>query len=89
MKENSVDTIVLGCTHYPLVGELISEIMPREVNLIDTGIAIAKRVLKLSLEKGHTNDGKFNIHIESTGDMDEKSVEFIFAKKMKIKYINF
>ena len=34
MRENSVDTIVLGCTHYPLVGEMIEDIMDCDVALI-------------------------------------------------------
>ena len=35
------DTIVLGCTHYPFVREVITEIVGKEVILIDTGAAVA------------------------------------------------
>lgn len=44
-----VDTIVLGCTHYPFVHQLIKEIVGDEVNIIDTGVAVAthlQRILK-------------------------------------------
>ena len=49
MIENEVDTLILGCTHYPLLMDLIGEIMGPEVTLIDTGEEAAwelKRTLK-------------------------------------------
>ncbi|MBL4705841.1 MAG: aspartate/glutamate racemase family protein, partial [Flavobacteriales bacterium] len=43
------DTIVLGCTHYPLVHELIKEIVGKDVTVIDTGAAVARH-LQTTLE---------------------------------------
>ena len=37
MKENDVDTIILGCTHYPLLAEAIGREMGDGVTLIDSG----------------------------------------------------
>ena len=39
-----VDTLVLGCTHYPLVRKLIQSVVSDEVMLIDTGAAVAKQL---------------------------------------------
>lgn len=39
-----VDTIVLGCTHYPFVRKLIQEIVGEHVTIIDTGAAVAKHL---------------------------------------------
>lgn len=47
-----VDTIVLGCTHFPLLREQLTEIMP-SIKLIDSGEAIARRVVSL-LDKKET-----------------------------------
>lgn len=69
MRESNVDTIVLGCTHYPLVGENITMIMDCDVKLIDTGDAISKHLLSLSRNKGHLNEGDLKIHIHATGDI--------------------
>lgn len=38
------DTIVLGCTHYPFVKEIIQQIVGPHVTLIDTGEAVAKQL---------------------------------------------
>ena len=37
MKDNGVDTIILGCTHYPLLSDAISREMGDSVTLIDSG----------------------------------------------------
>ncbi len=41
IKRNDVDTLILGCTHYPLLREKIQSIMGDEVMLIDSGAAAA------------------------------------------------
>ena len=41
IKENNVDTLILGCTHYPLLRDKIQEIMGNDVVLIDSGAAAA------------------------------------------------
>ncbi|SFV69580.1 Glutamate racemase [hydrothermal vent metagenome] len=88
MKENRVDTIVLGCTHYPLVGEIISEIMLCDVKLIETGAAIAKRVLDLSLQRGHINQGSCNIFIESTGKIYKEMISALFGEEIEVNDID-
>ncbi len=42
LKENDIDTLILGCTHYPLLKEVIKEIMGDGVTLIDVGEATAQ-----------------------------------------------
>ncbi len=44
LKEKGVDTLILGCTHYPLLYETISAIMGSEVTLIDSGSVTADEV---------------------------------------------
>ena len=88
MRENSVDTIVLGCTHYPLVAEVIRKVMQRDLNLIHTGDAIAKRLLTLGQEKGHDNDGDLKITLYSTDNIDKRIVSHILEGHTKIKQID-
>lgn len=42
MKE-SPDTVVLGCTHFPLLSEELKQILPEGTRLVDSGAAIARR----------------------------------------------
>lgn len=88
MKENRVDTIVLGCTHYPLIGDTISEIMVCDVLLIETGMAIAKRLLDLVLTKGHLNEGKLSVNVLTTGSIQTHLVETILQLSVEVKHIS-
>jgi glutamate racemase len=44
MKEAGVDTLVLGCTHYPLLRPVIAEAMGEGVQLVDSAEAVAAEV---------------------------------------------
>ena len=47
-----VDTIVLGCTHYLFLADIIGEIAGENVKVIDTGVAVAKEVRRRLGEAG-------------------------------------
>ncbi|MBI5197801.1 MAG: glutamate racemase [Nitrospirae bacterium] len=46
LKAHHVDTLVLGCTHYPLLKPVIRRVMGEEVNLIDSAEETALEVMK-------------------------------------------
>ena len=49
---SSIDTLVLGCTHYPILKNVIQETVGEQVALIDSGEATAVEVKALLREKG-------------------------------------
>ncbi|MBI4691634.1 MAG: glutamate racemase [Nitrospirae bacterium] len=52
LKKENPDTLVLGCTHYPVLKNIISKVMGPDVRLIDSAIETAKMV-KGILEEGN------------------------------------
>lgn len=44
LGEKKIDTLILGCTHYPLLSEVIQKVIGKEVRLIDSGVAAAEVV---------------------------------------------
>ncbi|KAA0248162.1 MAG: glutamate racemase [Ignavibacteriota bacterium] len=50
LREEKIDTLVLGCTHYPILSEVIRKVIGSKVTLIDSGIA-SSEVIKSELEK--------------------------------------
>lgn len=50
-KESDVDTMILGCTHYPLLADVIADVLPG-IRLINTGYEAAK-----ALCEGRIADG--------------------------------
>lgn len=47
MKKAAVDTVVLGCTHYPFVSDAIAERLGPSVTLLDTAEAVAQQAARL------------------------------------------
>ena len=51
-KEQHLDTIVLGCTHFPLLSDCLTKVLPTSIRLVDSSTAIARQVKKvLGLEE--------------------------------------
>lgn len=55
-KEAGVDTLVLGCTHYPLLMDVISAYMGPGVALVNTGAACARQAAALLDARGERSD---------------------------------
>jgi len=54
LKDKQIDTLILGCTHYPLLAELIQARIGKKVTLIDSSVEIAatlERELPAALKK--------------------------------------
>ena len=47
LLEAHVDTVVLGCTHYPLLAPLLRSLLPEGVSLVDPALAAARRLVAL------------------------------------------
>lgn len=56
LKESSIDTLVLGCTHYPLLKKTIASVMGEGVALIDSAASTAAEVKRTLAERGLLND---------------------------------
>ena len=78
MLKAGVDTLVLGCTHYPFLRESIQSVVGNNINLIDTGAAVAKRVQSLLADSTATTATTIqpdkssppSLHIQTTGDLE-------------------
>ncbi len=70
--ENKVDTLILGCTHYPVIKDIIADIMGDEVTLVDTGKEAAAYVKLLLEERALLNKsdtvGRVNYYVSDSVD---------------------
>lgn len=58
LKEQGIDTLVLGCTHYPLLYDIITEIMGDGVMVISSSVAAAEELKKGLGERDILSDSK-------------------------------
>ncbi|MEC7772588.1 MAG: glutamate racemase [Bacteroidota bacterium] len=52
MLDQDIDCLVLGCTHYPYLIPVLKEMLPSNINIIDSGEAVARQT-KAVLERNH------------------------------------
>ena len=72
LREAEVDTLILGCTHYPLVAPMLQRILGRDVRLVSGGHAVAAAVQR-TLESGgiaRGRDGEGDYRFLCTGDVE-------------------
>jgi len=73
MLEKNIDTVVLGCTHYPFVIPLIQQIVGESVRVINPAPAVAKqvqRVLEAQEIKNRSNE-RGELRFYTSGDPEE------------------
>lgn len=58
IKKSGVDTLILGCTHYPMLKKVIAEYMGNGVTLIDPGAETAHFVKEYLKSEDKLSDGK-------------------------------
>jgi glutamate racemase len=71
LKEAGVDTLILGCTHYPLVAPMLQRILGRDVRLVTAGHAVAAAAQR-ELETrtlGTGGEGEGTYRFLCTGDV--------------------
>lgn len=78
-----IDTLVLACTHYPLLLSTFRKIMPRSVKLINPGEEFAK---SLELEPGLlTREGRDEFFFTDLSERVEKRLEYFYGRKINGK----
>ena len=64
LRRAEVDTVILGCTHYPLVRPLLQRMLGRDVRLVTAGHAVAGTVERLLAGRGlateHRGEGSYD-----------------------------
>ena len=55
LKDKDVDTLILGCTHYPLIRSLVGKIAGDQVTLVNPAYETARELKELLMEKGLFN----------------------------------
>jgi glutamate racemase len=63
-KHTSIGALVLGCTHYPILRDVISETVGTNINLIDSGAATARDVEALLENSNLTHDEPLGLYQE-------------------------
>ncbi|MGB9715851.1 MAG: glutamate racemase [Thermodesulfovibrionales bacterium] len=86
IKDKYIDTLVLGCTHYPLLKGVISKVMGEDVILIDSAVEVAKEsreILEASdLRNDRQEDGLMEFYVTDSPERFLKVGELFLGKRI-------
>jgi glutamate racemase len=76
LMEKGIDTLMLACTHYPLLIPLLTDILPPDVRLVDSATTCAEHLKKMLEEKDLLNpgedEGKLDIYLTDLSEQFEE-----------------
>ncbi len=76
LQTHKIDTLVMGCTHYPILRNTIEKVLHSSITLIDSGEAAALEVEKILKEKELKNPSKLKANIQFfVSDLPHKFTE--------------
>jgi len=93
LQNSQIDTLVLGCTHYPLLKDLIQARIGRHVQLIDSSVEAARHLQKmLTLQPGlvKQNGASPADHIYYVSDLTDSAQHVaakIFGRPMELHHV--
>jgi len=89
MIDQNIDYLVLGCTHYPYLKSIISDLIPNSIKVIDSGEAVAKQTMNLLLDKNLINKSSITQNHEFYINSDSKVLRSFIPNKDSIFEFDF
>ncbi len=84
-----IDTLILGCTHYPVLKKKIDEYFQGKINLVDSGVAISNSLKEIIAPSANTNPGKNQFFV--TDDQENfllLSRKILNNPNIKLEHVN-
>jgi glutamate racemase len=94
LREAQVDTLILGCTHYPLVAPMLQRMLGRDVRLVTAGHALAAAAQRTLEARGLATDhgGEGTYRFLCTGDVPsfrELGTRFLQMPLGEVEHVEF
>jgi glutamate racemase len=93
LKMKGIDTLILGCTHYPLIKKVIQEKAGKRIKLVDPSEEIALEVKNFienapELAKELQENGEPEIYVSDITPNFEKIAKLFLGRPIKLKKVN-
>lgn len=91
-KDNRIDTLLLGCTHYPLLLEKIKEYTPVDTTIVSQGEIVADSLVNYlqrhtELENLCSKDGTIDFYTTDSTDDFNKNASIFWGDEVKSKHV--
>lgn len=89
LKDTHIDTLILGCTHYPLLKPVIKEVMGGEIALIDSAKQVAIEVKNILDAENLLNEkkrrGRYKFYVSDNPEWFSKLANRFLGQSVKKK----
>ncbi len=87
LKEQGIDTLILGCTHFPVLNDVIKNILGNEVKLVNMGestaVAVKNTLIKNNLINENGTCGEIEFYTSKLTDSLCENASVLLGKKLK------
>jgi glutamate racemase len=92
-KDKNIDTIILGCTHYPLLINKIRKYLPPNIALLSQGEIVAESLIDylkrhIEIEKKSTKGGSVEFYTTDSPENFDKAAFNFFGSAVESKHVN-
>lgn len=92
LKVRQIDTLILGCTHYPLLKDKIQRKIGKRVAVIDSSIAVAEKVKEflenhLEVDSLLTQNGGFRLFVTDVTKQFEKTARYTLKRNVHLEHV--
>lgn len=91
-KLTKIDSLILACTHYPLIRPEVEEFYKKKISIIDTAGVVADRVKIVLKEKNllnKKNKTKHHFYVSDFTKSFEESTRYFFRNKIHLEKVDF
>jgi glutamate racemase len=91
LRRSQIDTLILGCTHYPVLRNLIQRKIGVSVSLVDSAEAIAMQVRRQIAAHGCgavplSGNGRCRIYVTDIAEQFQKTAHLILGRRLAIEH---
>lgn len=92
LKVRQIDTLILGCTHYPLLKDKIQRKIGKRVHIIDSSIAIAKNVKFFldthpEVDKQLSKNNAFRLFVSDITEQFKKTAQTTLKRNVFLEHV--
>lgn len=94
LKNKGIDTLILGCTHYPIIRSTIERVIGKGINIVDSGKEtanfVAKKLKELNLLNDSDKKGMYSFFVSDSVELFSKTANLFLGENLNglVKQIN-
>lgn len=92
-KDKDLDTLILGCTHYPLLSKIIQKYVPENINILEQGEIVAEKLVDYldrhyEIREKLSKSGVINFQTTESAKTFEDKASLFLGRKVKAENIH-